>query len=217
MSGLDMKKYVGASITYPEYEALIDRLVAEKKTTGPNQSEKMAEYTRLNRQRMHRLGKTIEVEAEVKEVISNVRRPMIWLVMTEAWCGDAAQNIPVIEKVAAESERIETRYIFRDEHPELMDRYLTNGARAIPKLLALDARTYEILGSWGSRPAAAQDLFTSRREAGVEKPLIREELQRWYNADKGTSLQRELAGLVKQWKCLPSARSAGILLNLALF
>jgi len=217
MGELDMKKYVEGSIAFAEYQTLIDNLVAEGKTTGPNQSEKMAEYTRLNRQRMHRLAKTIEVDAGAREAIRSVKRPMIWLVITEAWCGDAAQNIPVIEKVAAESERIETRYVLRDEHPELMDRYLTNGARAVPKLIALDAKTFEILGSWGSRPAAAQALYMGRSEQGVEKSLIREELQRWYNADKGRSLQGELAGLASQWSRLPSARSAGVLLNLLLF
>ena len=217
MRDLKIKEYVDLSFTFPEYEELIERLVEEGKTTGPNQSESMAEYTRLNRQRMHRLAKTVNIEADVRKVVSEVRRPMIWLIITEAWCGDAAQNIPVIEKLAAESDRIETRYILRDDNLELMDRFLTGGARAIPKLIAIDARTFEILGTWGSRPAPAQELYLTRIAEGVEKPAIREEPQHWYNADKGRSLQHEFAALLNEWKRLPSARSATALLNLALF
>jgi len=217
MTDLNIKTYLDRSITFLQYINLIDRLVAEGKTTGPNQSEKMAEYTRLNRQRMHRLGKTIEIDPEVRAVVGRVNRPMIWLIITEAWCGDAAQNIPVIEKLAAENQGIETRYVLRDENLKLMDRFLTNGARAIPKLIALDVRTFEILGTWGSRPAAAQVLHRTRLAEGIEKAVVKEELQRWYNADKGVSLQQEFVALVNEWRCLPSARSATALLNLALF
>ena len=65
----------------------------------------------------------------------NVKENWIWLILTEAWCGDAAQNIPTIEKIARENDRIKTLYLLRDENLELMDKYLTGGARAIPKLI----------------------------------------------------------------------------------
>ncbi len=195
-----MKNYIERSMSFTRYQNLIEQLVADNKTTGPNQSEKMAEYTRLNRQRMHRLEKTLKSNEEVRSRVAQTTRRMIWLILTEAWCGDAAQNIPVIEKVAAASDKIETRYILRDENLELMDQFLTNGGRAIPKLIAIDAETLELLGSWGSRPAAAQALFMERRAAGVEKPVIQEELQRWYNADHGQSLQHELSDLIAEWQ-----------------
>jgi len=204
--GIVMKNYIERSMSFTQYRELIDRLVSEGRTSGLNQSEKMAEYTRLNRQRMHRLEKTIETNEEVRQAVGKNSRRMIWLILTEAWCGDAAQNIPVVEKVAAASDKIETRYILRDENVELMDRFLTNGARAIPKLIAIDGRTFELLGSWGARPAAAQVLFLERKAAGVEKPVIQEELQRWYNADGGQSLQLELKKLIAEWQNAVEAR-----------
>jgi len=183
-------------MTYGEYVSLIDRLLSEDKTTGSNQSESMVHYGRLNRQRMARLEKTITLDTGAREGIAANTRPQVWLVLTEGWCGDAAQNIPAIEKTAAASGLIETRYILRDENLELMDEHLTEGARSIPKLVAIDAATSEVLFTWGARPAAAQALFKLRISEGVDKPLITEELQRWYNADRGISVQRELAALV---------------------
>lgn len=194
-----MKKYVEESLSYKEYIALIDELLAKGETTGPNQSDALLHYGKLNRRRMQRLGKTVELTASVKTAAREVKRKMIWLIITEGWCGDAAQNIPVIEKIASESVNIETRYVLRDENPELIDQFLSEGARSIPKLVSLDADTLEVIGSWGARPAAAQALFHELKRQGVAKPLIMENLQRWYNDDRSGSIQNELAQLIEQW------------------
>ena len=194
-----MKKYVDESLSYKEYIALIDELLAKGETTGPNQSDALLHYGKLNRRRMQRLGKTVELTASVKTAAREVKRKMIWLIITEGWCGDAAQNIPVIEKIASESVNIETRYVLRDENPELIDQFLSEGARSIPKLVSLDADTLEVIGSWGARPAAAQALFHELKRQGVAKPLIMENLQRWYNDDRSGSIQNELAQLIEQW------------------
>ena len=188
-----MKEYLDKAITFGKYRGLIERLVEEGKTTGPKQSETLANFTRLNFKRMERMEKTIELGDEIRSSIGANKLQQIWLIITEAWCGDAAQNIPIIEKIAAESDIIQTRYILRDENPELIDRFLTFGARSIPKLIALDAETSEVLWTWGARPKAAQDLFSELREQGVEKAAIMEQLQRWYNEDKGRTIQAEFA------------------------
>jgi len=191
-----MKQYIDKAMSFSEYVSLIDKLLAEGKTTGLKQSEAMLGYGKLNRQRMARLEKTIATDDVSRETIAGNTRRQVWLVLTEGWCGDAAQNVPAIEKVAAASELIETRYILRDENLELMDQYLTNGARSIPKLIALDAATHEVLFTWGARPAEAQALHDRRKGEGVGKSVISEELQRWYNVDHGVSVQREIAELV---------------------
>ena len=194
-----MKKYIEKSMTYAEYIKLIDDLLVDKKTTGTNQSEVMFNYGKLNRQRMHRLEKTVEINESLREKARKTERKQIWLIITEGWCGDAAQNIPIIEKIAAESGLIETRYILRDENLELMDAYLTNNARSIPKLIALDAETLEELGTWGPRPQIAMDYFYEMRESGIEKPLMMENLQRWYNSDKNQAIQDEFERLLENW------------------
>jgi len=156
---------------------------------------------------MQRLDKTFQLKENVRSKIAALRVDWIWLIITEGWCGDAAQNIPLIEKIAAANSGIETRYILRDENAELMDRFLTNGARSIPKLIAVERNGGKILGTWGPRPNACQVFFSEQKNAGLDKPLIMENLQRWYHADKGTSLQCEVADLALDWALGPTRSS----------
>ena len=203
-----MKNYVEKSMTYAEYIKLIDDLLLDGKTTGPIQSEAMFNYGKLNRQRTHRLEKTIVLSESLKQKARSVNRKMIWLIITEGWCGDAAQNIPAIEKIAAENpEKIETRYVLRDENLELMDAYLTNNARSIPKLIALDAETLEVLGTWGPRPQGAMNYFYEMKAQGLEKPAMMEKIQRWYLQDKEQSIQIEFETLLENWTNESKVRS----------
>ena len=186
-------------MSFAEYLKLIDELLLEGKTTGENQSEAMFGYGKLNRQRMKRLEKTVEINDSLKETARNINRKMIWLVITEGWCGDAAQNIPIIEKIAAENANIETRYVLRDENLELMDEYLTNNARSIPKLICLDAEILEGIGTWGPRPQIAMNYFYEMKAQGLEKLQMMEDLQRWYLTDANQSVQKEFEQLLSEW------------------
>ena len=194
-----MNEYIERSMTFAEYIKLISDLLLDGKTTGTVQSEAMFNYGKLNRQRMHRLEKTVNLDESLKEKIRALNVNWIWLVITEGWCGDAAQNIPIIEKIAAENEGIETRYVLRDENLELMDKYLTNNARSIPKLICLDAETLEEIGTWGPRPQTAMDYFYQMRETGMAKPLMMENMQRWYLQDKEKSIEAEFSVLLDKW------------------
>lgn len=194
-----MKEYVENSMTFAEYIKLIDDLLLDGKTTGTNQSDAMFNYGKLNRQRMHRLEKTVNLDESLKEKIRALDVKWTWLVITEGWCGDAAQNIPIIEKIAAENEGIETRYVLRDENLELMDKYLTNNARSIPKLICLDAETLEEIGTWGPRPQIAMEYFLEMRDSGMEKPKMMENMQRWYLQDKEKSIETEFSVLLDSW------------------
>ena len=194
-----MREYVEKAMTFAEYIKLIDDLLLDGKTTGPTQSEAMFGYGKLNRQRMHRLEKTVVLTDSIKIAANDVDRKMVWLIITEGWCGDAAQNLPVIEKIARESINIETRYLLRDENPDLIDRYLTDGGRAIPKLIALDGETFDVLGTWGARPAATQELYLEMKNQSLAKALVMENLQRWYIADKNQAVQAEFEALLSQW------------------
>lgn len=191
-----MKNYVEKAVTFAEYLKLIDDLLLEGKTTGPNQSENYVYFGKLNRQRMKRLEKTVVLNAKLVEKVKKINRPLIWLILTEGWCGDAAQNIPVIEKIAANNSLIQTRYLLRDENLDLMDKYLTNGGRAIPILICLDGETFQELGKWGSRPQAIQEYFLELKASGIEKDERNELIQRRYNADKEQSIQADFMELI---------------------
>lgn len=195
------------SMTYAEYRRLIEQLLHQNKTTGPNQSAAMLHYTTMNVVRMERLDKKTTLSEAAQQILSGQQRPLTWLVLTEAWCGDAAQVIPVLEKMAARSEYIELRLLLRDEHPALMDAFLTDGSRSIPKLIVLDAATLTVLGTWGPRPAEAQRIslegkaeLSAIKDAQHRKERFQElakTLQKWYARDKTQSIQREVLQLIK--------------------
>ena len=124
--------------SYEEYRTLINKLYVSGKTTGIDHSEAMLGYTKMNIQRMNRLDKTIEINEEIRTDLATIPYQLNWLVLTEAWCGDAAQNIPILSKMANASSKIHLRFLLRDENLDVMDKYLTNGGRAIPKLIVLD-------------------------------------------------------------------------------
>lgn len=203
-----MREYLERSMTFAEYISLVDKLLAKGSTTGPIQTEQKVEFTKLNRYRMNRLDKTVVLGEGIKAAVHGLSRKMTWLIITEGWCGDAAQNLPAIEKIAAENDNIETRYILRDENLELMDRYLTDGSRSIPKLIAIDDGTGDVLGTWGSRPMAAQNAYEDLKAKGIENDAILEQMQRWYNADRSVSLQNEFEDLIKEWGRGRSAAAA---------
>lgn len=200
-------KVIQAAMDYKAYRQLIDDLFAQDKTTGSIQNEAMLRYTELNMARMRRLDKTTRLTDTTVADVEAIDRPMIWLTLTEAWCADAAQIIPVIEHIAAKNEQIQPLYILRDEHLEVMDAFLTNGkSRSIPKTIFLDADTLKVLGSWGPRPSGAQKMIDESIEqaAGISDQTerkayldeVKKQVQLQYARDKTRSIQAELMDAV---------------------
>lgn len=187
--------------TYDEYREMIDNLLSQNKTTGENHSEVMIHYTKMNAHRMKRHDKRSELLPELAERLNKVERPMIWLVLTEAWCGDAAQLVPIINKMAEASPNIELKLILRDDNLEIMDQFLTNGrSRSIPKLICLDAESLEVIGEWGPRPGKAQLLYDSLKDSGdIAYQEVAEYLHKWYADDKGEEIQKEFLPLIEEW------------------
>lgn len=195
-----MKEVIDSSlkkgISYTEYRDLVSDLLKEQKSTGPNQSEALYNYSLLNDRRMKRLDKTSKLTEETIENVKKISQPQTWLVLTEGWCGDAAQNLPVLNKIAEENENVDLKLVLRDENLELMDAFLTNGGRSIPKLIALDENK-NVLFTWGPRPSVATKMITDYKEQnGVVDAKIKEDLQRWYNKDKGINVQEDLISLL---------------------
>lgn len=183
--------------TYTDYMLLMEQVVREERTTGPKQSAEMNMYTKLNLHRMQRLNKTAVLNPDLTSAIRNIQLPQTWYILTEAWCGDAAQNIPVLALAASMNPAITLKLLLRDENPDLMDLYLTNGGRSIPKLIAID-KDFNELFRWGPRPAGAQLLLQAYKANPVKSyQEFSEEIQRWYNTDKTRSLQKELLDVIE--------------------
>lgn len=192
------KKYYEKTYSYNEYKALIDELLKENKTTGNDHSEFMVNYTKLNQQRMNRLDKTTSIIPELKVELEKITTPTIWLVITEAWCGDAAQNVPIFELMSDVQSYIKPMFILRDENPELIDAFLTNGGRAIPKVLKVNPITDEIIATWGPRPKECQTFVDQLKEKGLPKEEWIVEVQKWYADNKTNALQKEMIQFVHE-------------------
>lgn len=189
--------FVNEGLSYAEYRDLIDSLLAENKTTGPDHSEAMLHYSKMNVQRMQRGDKTVVLNEAFTAAIGNLKKHYHLLVITEGWCGDAAQIVPIFEKMTAlYPDKFDLRFILRDKHPELMDTYLTNGGRAIPVLLVLDDQGELVIPKWGPRPAILQALLAGWRAETTDMILIAEKLHLWYARDKTQTTQSELTALV---------------------
>ena len=188
-----LKESLNKSMSYQDYRSLMSDLVESKSTTGLDQSEEMVAYTVLNDQRMKRWDKTVKVLVEAQEKISAFSGDITWLVITESWCGDAAHVIPVINKVAELHSNITLKLVLRDENDELMQQFLTNGGKSIPKLIMIDNISGEVLGTFGPRPIAATNLVKDYiKEHGAVTDALKENLQMWYNKDKGQSTITDL-------------------------
>ncbi|SHL63564.1 thioredoxin family protein [Hymenobacter psychrotolerans] len=189
---------LATAYSYVSYRLLIDELLADGKTTGPQQSEELTDYTRLNVQRMKRLDKTVQLLPAVQTTLNRMQGQYAWLIITEGWCGDASQIVPVLEAIALASEgKITTHYMLRDEHPDLMDQYLTDGARSIPKLVVLHADTLTEAANWGPRPAPAQKLLLDLKARGATHEEYAEQVHGWYAHDKTQTTQGELLALLQ--------------------
>lgn len=186
------------SLAYNDYLTLIDEKIAQKASTGHEQNQMLTDFTKLNRARMKRLDKTQQILPELEIITKQITDKQVWLVLTESWCGDAAQNVPVLQKLAEMNPLIDLRLVLRDDNDELMQKYLTNGGKSIPKLIAVSADLEKELFTWGPRPAAAQvEVKRLLDENGGFNEKVKEGIQIWYNHDKGISMQHELMELLK--------------------
>ena len=184
------------AISYTSYRKRISDLIASGKSSGPIQSEDLLNYSKLNDRRMTRLDKTIQLSQETLLALKKINKPITWLVLSEGWCGDAAQTLPVINKIADESDLINLRFIFRDEHEELMSHFLTNQGKSIPKLIVLNSEN-NVLNTWGPRPNIATKMVQDYKNThGQLDAAFKQELQVWYNKDKGVNIQENMVGLL---------------------
>lgn len=185
------------AFSYSEYRNLVTNLLVENKSTGTNQSKDLYNYSLLNDRRMKRLDKRLQINEPTKEFLKKNTKNQVWLVLAEGWCGDAAQNLPILHKMAELSENIDLKIVLRDENLELMDKFLTNESRSIPKLISVNENN-EVLFTWGPRPTLATKLVKDyKTKHGVVDETIKQELQVWYNKNKGEDLQQDIISLMQ--------------------
>jgi hypothetical protein len=174
----------------------IDQYLEDLLGVVPHEEDPYAKYLVINQQRVKRLTQRLHIEPETEMAALNAKPGTKWLILNEHWCGDGAQIVPVQAAIALASKgRIEARVLFRDQNLELMDQFLTNGGRSIPKTLQLDSE-FRVTKSWGSRPAGAQELVMRVKADPERAHLYSEELHKWYAVDRQRAIQSELRMLM---------------------
>ena len=184
--------------TYLEYRKLLSDLLLEKKSTAAEQTEKLTHYSFLNEGRMKRLDKTLSLSKENTNKLKTLQKEYIWLVISEGWCGDAAQILPVFYKMElASDKKIDLKIVLRDENEALMNLFLIQKAKSIPILIILDKQTGLVADHWGPRPKGAKKMIeVYKKNFGIIDEVAKTELQRWYFKDKGISTQNEIIEII---------------------
>lgn len=184
------------AISYDHYRAIIRRELEIAAADSAN-VDPMIPYKKLNETRMDRIEKTVFLDNDSITRLQQLKNHFTWLVISEGWCGDAAQIVPVLNKMAVYSPFIDLKIAWRDRNEALMNLFLTNGAKSIPKLILLD-KTRKVLASWGPRPEGATNLINQyKAEKGVVDDEAKTALQLWYLQDKGKSVVAEVLQLMK--------------------
>ncbi|MCK5484312.1 MAG: thioredoxin family protein [Gemmatimonadetes bacterium] len=130
------------------------------------------------------------------EALEDMGREWKLIAIAEDWCGDASNLVPVFARLARDSQWIDLRIVKRDESPELMDMYLTNGSRSIPIVVVMDG-DFRPVGPWGPRPADLQK-FVIREKGKGDRPALEiyKDTRRWYARDRGRTTLREMLAVM---------------------
>lgn len=192
-----IKEKLKSALTYSQFKELSEKNVRDVDPAFLNEMElAYYEYRKLNLVRISRLEKNYKLTEEALNVVSKIKEYQIWLVITEDWCGDSAQTLPVIASLAVLNKNIDLKILLRDSNPEIMDMYLTNGKRSIPKLVVFDQELNEIF-HWGPRPTETKTLADELHKKDLEKQEIIKQLHLWYAKDGGYSTEKEIIGLLR--------------------
>lgn len=149
-----------------------------------------------HRELWHSIAKRVRVPEGKAEALDDMTTPRRLLVLADDWCGDAVNIVPMVSAVADAADQVQLRIVGRDMYPEIMDRHLTNGARSIPVVIALD-EAYECLGWWGPRPGPLQSWF-DRQGRAMPSDARYKELRTWYARDRGFTIASEIRSLLSK-------------------
>ncbi len=160
-------------------------------------NEMLQNYPEQLELHQHHYNKTV-IHDDDRNLIQNAGDLNI-MVLTIPWCGDSVATLPVLFKLVEGLENVKLRILERDDHPDIMDNYLTNGGRAVPKFVFFDGELNE-LGNWGPRPKPFQEIFEQYRpkikSGEISKETVHQILRKEYAKDRGKTIIREMMELL---------------------
>lgn len=183
-------------LDHAQYMALLEEQAAQSTDDLDKEAAQLVAFTQLNLHRTQRILRHYQPARRLIELLGRIHERQLWLMVTEPWCGDSAQCLPYITQMARSNPLLELRLVLRDANLDIMDEFLTQGKRAIPKLAVFNTRGDMIL-EWGPRPLAAQKVFDLAKAEGLEKPDLLERLHLFYGRDRGKAIEQEFIALLE--------------------
>jgi len=189
-----MDQYWLNAVSYEQYlkdnEAKINEL--EQSTAEGDQN--YLEYYKLGLTRMKRVDKTYKPQEDLEKIAETKHFKGKFLIISEGWCGDAAMIIPVIHRFFENKNEVKISY--RDQS-DLIDNFLTNGARSIPIVIILDEHD-KVIHHWGPRPNFGMELLRKYKRNPEEYTAddFHNDLQVYYSKNKGKDIIEELLNLI---------------------
>jgi hypothetical protein len=182
------------------YDGLRQHITESLATPNPDEHlAKQLPYYRESIERIDQLTPTIHLLPELQAALASLTLRYVWAIITEGWCGDASHTVPILEAVAqASGGHIETHYFLRSANLDLIDRYLTNGGRAMPIAVLLHAGSRTEAAVWGPRPAPLQALMQELKARQTPPKDITAQVNAWYDQDATRTTQHELLALVQK-------------------
>lgn len=182
------------TMNFNDYQQQFEAILSGAKTNDVYEDPHFVNYTKLNQSRMNRWLKKGELLANTKRTLAEINSPQKWVLISEPWCGDAAHCVPFIVMMAEQNNFISLEIQLRDTNSEI-DSYLTNGGKAIPKLIIRNEANKD-LAVWGPRPEQCQKVFKAEKEKGAEMDALKVVLQEWYNGNHGVAIQEEICAIL---------------------
>jgi len=179
---------------YQTFLKVFEEIINNETPEPPYTEPQYLKYAKLNFSRMNRWQKTLQLNEELVNKVRKIDEPQKWIIITEPWCGDGAPIVPFLIGLTEQNPLIQYDLQFRDQAPFLINSYLTNGTKSIPKLVVRDEAGNDLF-TYGPRPQAAQQLVNKLKASNVDYDTLNTEVQHWYNKDKGNELQKELLQL----------------------
>jgi len=192
-------------LSYEEYR---DHWRAQKEDdlSDPDPSERrMQHYLNYNWDRQASVHASHEPSDALQGAVASISEPQLWMVITEPWCGDSAFLLPIIAEAASRSENVTLRILLRNDNLDIMDQYLTDGSRSIPKLVAFTEDGDELF-TWGPRPQEAAQRYEALDEKYDEKTEVIAELLEYYQDGGWQEADEELAAAIQT--AVPASSSA---------
>ena len=192
---------INRAMSFDGYLAFTKAIIQSDSPVGKYVKESTLRYTRLNLEQMERVIEHMTLQQKLYNLVSELKKNLVWLVLSEPWCGDAAWGVPALYIISTASDKIDFRILLRDENPDIIKAYQTDGSNSIPKLICLRAEDLKEMGVWGPRPAELQKLVKEHKNSSlIDYTEKLRQVNQWYLNDMTKSIQDEVTELVKKWK-----------------